>query len=309
MVDNGINNNEENIDYDDPGPRAWGRRLLTSLIAIAAIGGFSMVVVYSYERGKLSGSEESAPTLATDDLPTRIKPINPGGMKIPDQDKKIFGEINPSEKTTRMERLLPPPEPVMVRPALAPNNTNQNADIKIKLPEQKQNNKQQLAGTERIGKGLKSVKPIASTSVLEETRQEQIKKPPLMQSPLKTLKKNTPSLSSNERSKKVKRNFVKQNKDNKTLPNVGGKSLETKKAYAIQISSLKTRRSAENSWKILQSKNRDILNNLQANIIKVKIKNTTWFRLQASPIKNANTARLLCKTLKLRNVDCFIVKP
>ena len=157
MEDNRMDqHDDQNIDYDDEtGSKPWGRRLLTSMIAIAAIGGFSMVVVYSYDRGKLSGSEENAPTLITDDFPTRIKPKNPGGMKIPDQDKKIFGEINPSEKLPRMERLLPPPEPVMVRPALAPDKSKRYAVANSNLSEKNLNSKgEELIGSEKIGTDL-----------------------------------------------------------------------------------------------------------------------------------------------------------
>ena len=34
----------------------WGRRILTALIALAALGGFAVVVVYSYDRGTESAS-------------------------------------------------------------------------------------------------------------------------------------------------------------------------------------------------------------------------------------------------------------
>jgi len=207
MVDNEMDNDEETIEYEEEiAPKPWGKRLLTFMISMSAIGGFAMVVVYSYDRGKLSGAEESAPTLVADDYPTRVKPLNPGGMRIPDQDKKIFGELNPNEKMPEMERLLPPPEPVMVRPTLAPKKSKKDSDVQVDLSGQEQRNDLQLKMTEK-NKGITldtgTINP--STSVSTQTREKQNKKVSVVKPPKKKLKSIKPIV-------------VGQNKSDKTTP-------------------------------------------------------------------------------------------
>jgi hypothetical protein len=45
--------------------------------------------------------------------PFKVRPENPGGTKIPHQDKLIYGRLSPDAGPQPMERLLPPPEQPM----------------------------------------------------------------------------------------------------------------------------------------------------------------------------------------------------
>src|SRR3546814_2401736 len=62
----------------------WGRRVLTLLVAFAAIGGFAMVVVYSYQGDDREAGAE-APVITADTGPTKVRPDSPGGMPVPNQ--------------------------------------------------------------------------------------------------------------------------------------------------------------------------------------------------------------------------------
>jgi len=53
------------------------------------------------------------PLIRADDRPTKIKPDQPGGMAIPDQNASIYNE---KPGTPPVEKLLPPPEQPMPRP-------------------------------------------------------------------------------------------------------------------------------------------------------------------------------------------------
>jgi len=59
------------------------------------------------------------PLIRADERPTKVKPEQPGGMEIPDQDKLIY---NPTRKV--VEHLLAPAEKPMPRPAPSSSPTD-----------------------------------------------------------------------------------------------------------------------------------------------------------------------------------------
>ncbi len=91
------------------------------LVALASFGLFLGVLWYAYNSG--TGSDGGPiRTVTSDEQPFKVRPEDPGGQKIPDQDKLVFGEAvgRPSETPETlarppeepMERKLPPrPEP------------------------------------------------------------------------------------------------------------------------------------------------------------------------------------------------------
>ena len=76
-----IDPNDRLMDYKDA-PRGarprWRRRILTGLIAVAALGGFAMVVVWSLDQGADPAGQTVAPVVKAMDGPTKVKPAEPG---------------------------------------------------------------------------------------------------------------------------------------------------------------------------------------------------------------------------------------
>ena len=111
----------------------WGRRILTLLIAVAALGGFGVVVVYSYDKGKVVETSENTPVITARKAPTKVRPKTPGGMAVPNQDKQIYGQLDRSNKPDKVERLLPPLDPIAAKPprmAAKPSGISPEARLK-----------------------------------------------------------------------------------------------------------------------------------------------------------------------------------
>jgi hypothetical protein len=87
------------------------------LIVVVALGGFAGIVGYYYFAGT-SGSDGVVPLVKADDRPVKVRPENPGGMEVPDQDKEIYDRLGQAERNRAPtgERLLPPPETPLPRP-------------------------------------------------------------------------------------------------------------------------------------------------------------------------------------------------
>lgn len=86
-------------------PRRWAGGLLV-MLAVAAFGG---VVWFAYKWGLSSGYRDEIPTLMADARPVKVKPENPGGMVVPNQDKMVLHQSEEGSEQP-VERLLSEPE-------------------------------------------------------------------------------------------------------------------------------------------------------------------------------------------------------
>src|SRR3954452_24900076 len=76
------------------------RRLLpTALITVTAMAVFAGGLWFAYVEGARHGAApqpaatgENVPLIRADQLPTKVKPDQPGGMDVPDRDKLVFSE-------------------------------------------------------------------------------------------------------------------------------------------------------------------------------------------------------------------------
>ncbi len=93
-------------------------RWLPSLVVLTAIGGFLTLAWYAYHAGTQSVRDEDLLVVEADDSPIKEKPLDPGGMQFPDQDKTVFETFSAKRDNPKVERVLPPPEePIMVETA------------------------------------------------------------------------------------------------------------------------------------------------------------------------------------------------
>lgn len=105
------------------GPEPRPERRLPAI----ALSGLLMVVFagglwFLYHHGSATHSttttgEGGVPLIRADQQPTKVKPEQPGGMQIPDQNVSIYSE---KPGVPKVEKLLPPPEKPIPRPAAPP---------------------------------------------------------------------------------------------------------------------------------------------------------------------------------------------
>jgi cell division septation protein DedD len=97
--------------------------VLATVLALLVMGLFSGGLWFAYVQGKRHAGDDAGsggvPLIRADERPTKVKPEQPGGMEVPDQDKLIY---NPTRKV--VERLLAPAEKPMPRPAPSPSQTD-----------------------------------------------------------------------------------------------------------------------------------------------------------------------------------------
>ncbi len=82
--------------------------------------------------------------------------------------------------------------------------------------------------------------------------------------------------------------------------------------YFLQIGSYKEKTQAEKGWKLLQTRNVDILKGIDPLISEVDLgsdKGGTFYRLQIGGFSDKTQTMALCGTLRDRNYDCFMAIP
>lgn len=108
------------IAYESGRRRAGRGRLLTQLVVLVAVGGFAAVVWNAYNQGQSNG-DAVVPLIQADSTPSKVRPEQPGGMDVPNQDKLIYDRLTPGQTPpATIERLLPLPESPAARPEPMP---------------------------------------------------------------------------------------------------------------------------------------------------------------------------------------------
>lgn len=255
------------------GQPRWGRRLLTLLIATAAIGGFAVVVLYSYEKGQTASNNAAVPIIAAQKGPTKMRPKEPGGMLVPNQDKQVYGRLNVAERRDKIERLLPPPETIVSKPpALLPDRKRPKPVAKVEK------------STEQIVKRLSAITPAAGNSTARPTVRNSAK------AAAKPVNKTT----------KVARLSAPMKKTARPSGAI----------FRIQLASVRSQKAAEKAWGGYKFNHSALFAKLEPKIVRVNLKGKgTYFRLQVGPLANESAARSLCAQAKKKKIGCIIVRP
>ena len=89
---------------------------LPAVVVISALTGFSVLAWYAYTTSTQSANEEDLLIVEAEKTQMKEKPLDPGGMKFPNQDKTVFETFsNGSQQPPKVERVLPAPEEPMPR--------------------------------------------------------------------------------------------------------------------------------------------------------------------------------------------------
>ncbi len=74
------------------------RKMVSTSIMLAALGGLVLLGWYAYEETKNAGNVDPAdlPLITANKNPYKVKPEDPGGMHIPNKDKVVYDAISPN---------------------------------------------------------------------------------------------------------------------------------------------------------------------------------------------------------------------
>jgi hypothetical protein len=111
------------------------RRLPTMLLTVLAMALFAGGLWFAYVQGTrhaaVTAPGDAVPLIRADEHPTKVKPDQPGGMAIPDQNVSLYNE---KPGAAPVEKLLPAAEQPMPRPAPGARETVASAPPAASAP-------------------------------------------------------------------------------------------------------------------------------------------------------------------------------
>ncbi len=265
-------------------PRLW--LVLTGTVAGLALAA-AVIFIYG-ELSERSGDGEAPPVVAAEEGPDKLRPEDPGGMEVPDQDKLVYDRITGEEVAEGLEQLLPPPEEPLLgalpdaedviepsQDALAAAREAAREAIEDMLAGIDEADRSALAGTEALTEGAE---PDALAAAADGDGAN-----------------GEPSLPA----------IVAE------IAPAAGTSAAGASAgsYMIQIGAFRSADNAENAGNKARTAHDDLLGALDLKIQRADLgqEKGVFFRARLGPVERAD-AKALCSALKSRKVDCLVVK-
>lgn len=297
------------LEFEPVVPAPPKRRLGMKAFAFLILAG-GAAGAWSYYGDQLiqlwRGGQGVIPLIKADPGPVKVRPENPGGLRVPDRDKLVYDRMQgksagPGEAggaSGGAERLLPPPEQPLPKPAPKPEVAKETPKTKP-VPE------------------VPTVKDVAAA--------KRPPPPPPPQAPTSTAAKETKTPAPEPKVEKLTppaKTVKPAPKPEPPAPKAAPKP-ETKqvavapapipsgRTYLVQLAAARSPQGARSEWERLRKKHTDLLGDLGLSVTKADLgaKKGIYYRLRAGPLADEKAARRLCQQLTKRQVGCLIIKP
>lgn len=299
---------------DDEPPRPRRNRLAPLLLAAAILAVFVAVAWYALSNaGGVGGPQLAAfepPLLKANPEPYKRKPEDPGGMRIPNQDKQVFERILPGPSPQQEERLLPKPEEPLARPEPPkpePQAEDSSADgetVTSTVPEEEASppspaDTATAAATETPTETASATSEPSTPAVADASAADA---QPVAEA------EGQPRIASDGTPMPMERPAQLA----AIAPAAASTQAEAAdmSGYRLQLAAFREHEQAITAWRRLKSKYVEHLGTLEAHIVSVDITGKgTFHRLQTGPFATEEAAQSTCQALKAREQDCLLVKP
>ncbi|MCB2106838.1 MAG: SPOR domain-containing protein [Rhodobacteraceae bacterium] len=285
--------------------------LIVGIVFGAAVaGGVAWYVV----TGPASAPSGPPPVIAAAPDPFKVKPKDPGGMDVPDQDKLVYDRLAPGDAPKRVENLLPAPEkpvpppvakpapakpaPAVVAekpspaPATAPGGESPAGESsKDELAAIVDSMRQQMAAQEAAGVTDMAAANVSDTAKVPAT-------PAAVKDPT-PVPVNEPAAEVSQQQAAVI----------PTAPEPSANPAPSE-SFLVQLAAARSEEAAQAEWGRLSAKHKDLLAGFQPSVERADLgERGVFFRLRAGPLADREKADALCASLKALNEACLIVRP
>lgn len=269
------------------------RRFPLGMVLAGALGLLILVVAGGLVYDQLIGSEDEAgppPLVRAEEGPVKVRPEEPGGIEVPDQDKLVYDRLTGESAAVEPERLLPAPE----EPSSAGEEMPEAAPS-AEVGEEVAPEPEPVAGEEEEP----SAQPVAEPAA--ETAEAPVAPPPAEPAPEATF--------APERETETALAPAGPEEAPQPLP-LGAPSAATEGGrYFVQLGAFRTEAAAERGWEQLRKAHPDLLGGLELIVERADLgpEKGVYFRARSGPFAAA-AAKALCEKMKSRDVGCFVVK-
>ena len=310
------------LEFEPVVPKPPKRRLglkAFMFLVVAAAGAWSY---YGDQLIQLwRGGQGGIPLIKTDPGPVKVRPVNPGGLRVPNRDKLVYDRMHgksagPGEaggESGGAERLLPPPEQPLPKPRHKKEVAKETPKTKP-VPE--------VPTVKDVAAAIRPAPPPPQAPTLSTA--EETKTPAL--APIKAKRESEPkaekltptvkNLKSAPKpvTKPAPKPEPKQATTAKPAPKLetsASAPIPSGRTYLVQLAAARSPQGARSEWERLRKKHLDLLGDLELKVTKANLgaRKGVYYRLRAGPLADEKAARQLCKQLTKRQVGCLIIKP
>lgn len=274
-------------------------KFIPILVLLATLSGFIGLSWYAYNAGRNSISEEDLIVIEAEKTPVKEKPLDPGGMKFPNQDKTIFETFSNNQQQPKVERVLPKPEEPISKDEVE-KSIKENKEKRIVFDDSKE--KLILRKVDPYKVEAKHDKEENSDVAADEDA------PSDSDSPAQTISEKKPEKEEVKPAPKVEeKNKVEEKKPEKASEEKVEKPTATGKSNAkIQLGAYASEKEAQDNWKKIQGKFSS-LNGKSPIIVKADITGKgTFYRLRVGASDKAE-AKDICAILSSKKQACILV--
>ena len=310
-------------DYEDHRRHRVARGVVIMVVSVLVLGVFVAGVTIAYQLGMEAGNSKVTPIIRADTGPTKVRPKEPGGMKIPNQDKTVYGQIAQTNGQTKDEKLLPnaerPIESLLlsIRPAITPSTdepaktdkkslpigtTAKAPPVELPPPPPPEKPVPKRPTGPEVTKTTKATKNASKEIVAAVTP------PPPPPAPGVTTTKPAKPAKAAKPAKTVKKKT--QVASAKPTAPKSTKKPAAKGAYVVQLASAKSAKGLRRTWSKLRQSHPSLFKGLNESVVKKNLgpKKGVWYRLRAGAFANASAARAFCARAKKRKVGCLATR-
>jgi cell division septation protein DedD len=264
-----------------------GRRHLWPLLILPIASVAIILSLFWFMNSELDGQGigDLAPLVEADPAPIKVRPLEEGGMEIPDQDREIFNTLDGSSSNDiDVEQLVPPPEePVVPPPPPQPASaTAETATISVD-----ENGLPVVSAPDPAVQAAET-----ATDVDAETA-----------AVAAALAAAAASAAADPAAGST------------TVPAEAVTAVETAAlpagAFRVQLAAVRSEADAHTVWGQLQEKLPDLLGDFSLHVERIDLggEQGVFYRVQAAPLADRESAQKLCGNLAARGQDCLVVHP
>lgn len=253
------------------------------MVGIAALGGALLVLlIVAFVLG-LSDEERVEPIVIEEDtVVIKEKPVNAGGMDVPDRDKTVYKRMRSEQVDSKIERLFPAEETPKVV-----NRPTTKEGLILGTPA----NREELEVLSVPAEEKEELVKVVETKTVE-----------VVTKPAETAPKATT---------KAKTEPTKAAPDKTTTAKKPATAVKTENGtWGVQLISLSSNAAAEKEWPKILKAHSALLSGYTHRVVQVQIPGKgTYYRLVVGSFKTKDEAKNLCDKLKTRKQVCTVIKP
>jgi hypothetical protein len=255
-------------------PRARWMFWLVGLVGLSLVGSGAMLMLGTEPR-----QPAEVPLITADPTPVRVRPDDPGGMRVPNLDKDIYDQLARDRQAAgaarrgepRIESLLPPPEapkPLPVEPvALTPGPSPQQL---AREPE-------------------KPASPPGSAGV-------PVPPPPAAAAPAPAPAPAAPAASASGAAPPPP----------PAAPPPAAPPPTASGRVQVQLAAVPSEQAATSEWERLRRRMPDLLANQRLSVSRGEREGQPFFRIRTGAFPDNATARAFCDQVRQRGGSCFV---